>query len=459
MFLGNRNRARARAAIGCAACMWSLGIVAFAATCVVGQEEEEDPLLQMVVDLVGNTDRDMRALGLQQVREEVPGEAATKKFVELLPKLATDAQADLLEALGERGDVTARPKVLEMVDGKDETVRVASLRALGGLGSAADVPLLGKWAATGTDNERSAAVQSLVRLRGDDVNAAIVKAMSDADTAVRVALLGVLADRNAKEALPSVLEAARGTEPSIRLAALKSLRYLADESNAADLVDLLKTAKDDGERGQAELALLVVCSRGREKCAEAVIAGLADADVAARIALLHALARAGGSDSLATIVEQLKNDDQTVQDEAVRMLAAWPDPAAKPHLMDIAKGDNSRHQIVAIRGLVRLASPQQEQAADVETLSKVMEMAKRPEEKRLVLGLLGEVASSESLALAVSTISDTSVAEEAGLAAAKIAEKIEDGEADEIRTAMQKVLRFVQNEQTRERVQKVLESL
>ena len=86
-------------------------------------------------------------------------------------------QADLLEALGERGDAVARPKVLELVDGKEEVVRVASLRALGGLGSAADVPILAKWAATGSDNEKSAALQSLVRLRGDDVNEAINEAL------------------------------------------------------------------------------------------------------------------------------------------------------------------------------------------------------------------------------------------------------------------------------------------
>jgi len=461
MFLGNRNPVRARVtqvAIGFAACLWSVGFISIAANCVLGQEED-DPLLQMVVELVSDTDRDMRALGLQQVREEAPGEAATKKFVELLPKLATDAQADLLEALGERGDVAARPKVLEMVDGKEEVVRVASLRALGGLGSAAEVPLLAECAASGSDNEKSAALQSLVRLRGDDVNTAIVAGMSDAETPVRVALLGVLADRNAKEALPSVLESAKGTEPSVRLAATKALRYLADESNTAAIVDLLKVAKGDAERGQTELALLVVCSRGREKCAEAIIAGFDEADASARIALLHALARAGGADSLAAIVERLKDDDEAVQDEAVRMLSAWPDPAVKSNLMDLANKDNPRHQVLAIRGLVRLAGPQEDQPADIETLSKVMDMAKRPQEKRLVIGVLGGIATSESLALAMSAVSDLSIAEEAGLAAAQVAEKIEGGDADEIRTAMQKVLRFVQNRETRDRVQKVLESL
>jgi len=129
-------------------------------------------------------------------------------------------------------------------------------------------------------------------------------------------------------------------------------------------------------------------------------------------------------------------------------------------LVELAGDDeNLRHHVLAIRGLVRLASPQQEQPAVIETLAKVMDMAKRPEEKRLVIGVLGGIATPEALDLAMASVSDLSLAEEAGLAAARVAERIENGDADEIRTAMQKVLRFIQNQETRERVQTVLKLL
>ena len=45
-------------------------------------------LVDMVVDLVKDKDKDMRAIGFQQVREEVKGTAATKRFAELLPNAA-----------------------------------------------------------------------------------------------------------------------------------------------------------------------------------------------------------------------------------------------------------------------------------------------------------------------------------------------------------------------------------
>jgi len=49
-------------------------------------DEPDDELVQMVVDLVSDKDADMRAVGLQQVREGAKGTATTKRFAALLPK-------------------------------------------------------------------------------------------------------------------------------------------------------------------------------------------------------------------------------------------------------------------------------------------------------------------------------------------------------------------------------------
>ena len=442
------------------------GLLLVGVLCLTGsslraaEEEPDDPLVAMIVELVGDVDRDMRALGLQQVREEVPHEAATRRFAALVPDLSTDAQAGLLEALGDRGDVTARPVVLESLKSKDQTVRAAALRALGGLGSAAEALLLAEKAAGGSDPEKQAARQSLIRLRGDGVNAALIGAMTKAEPGVRVALLAALAARNAKEALPTVLQSAEDAEPSVRAAALEALRYLAAEDDTAAVVKVLKSASDNAERRRAELALLAVCNRGREASAEAIVAGLVDADEPSRIALLHGLARAGGAKALDAVVGRLEDEDAAVRDEAVRMLSGWRDPAAAAHLLKIAESDESlRHQVLAVRGLVRLASPQEEVPGDAKALGQAMDLAKRPQEKRLALGVLGGIGTSPSLASVTAALDDPAVAEEAGLAAVMIAETMKDGTKDEIRNALEKVGRLVKSEQVRKRAQKVLESL
>ena len=446
--------------ITAAAGLW-LGLAwVLAGSASPAQEEPADSVIQMVVDLLGDKDLEMRAVGLQQVREEVPGEAATKEFAALLPKLPPDARAGLLEALGDRGDAAARPAVLEMLGDQQEAVRAAAQKALGALGGAADVPLLAGKAAADSKREKGAARLSLVRLRGDDVNQAIVSALAGGKPNVRAELLGVLAARGAKETLPTVIASAEDPDASVRLAALGALRFLADEAQVATLVKILKTAKDPQERGKAELAVLAVCSRSGQVCAEAIIAGLGDADVPSRIALLHTLARAGGQKALAEVVARLKDDDQAVRDEALRMLSIWADPAAVEHLRAVAQnGESPRGQVLAIRGLVRQASPQGEKPADLKVLAEAMSLAKRPQEKRLVLGVLGGVATPESLALVTPAIDQPGLADEAGLAAVMIAEKIGSGDKNTVRPALEKVLKGAKSQQLRQRAQKVLDSL
>lgn len=417
-----------------------------------------EDLIQMIVELVSDEDRDMRALGLQQIREEVPGEAATRKFVELLPKLPRDGQAELIEALGDRGDEAARQAVVDALQSDQETIRAAATKALGGLGTKDEVPLLAERAAAGSPVEKTAARQALIRLRSDEVNQAIVDAMEAADPAVRAALMEVAAARNATEALPGVLAGTGDTEASVRLAALNALRYLAAEERTAEVIDVLKAAQDETERAKAELALLGVCSRGRAACVDALVAGIESAEPASRIALVRALARAGGPKALEAVAARLEDDDEAVRDEAARMLSGWPDASVKSHLVEMAKGENLRHHVLAIRGLVRLADAKEDQAADVEALAEVMALAKRPEEKRLVAGALGSTRSAQAFDLVLPLLYESALVEEAALAAVMVAEKM-DGNQDDVRAAMQRLLKFATRDDTRARANKVLESL
>jgi hypothetical protein len=108
--------------------------------------------------------------------------------------------------------------------------------------------------------------------------------------------------------------------------------------------------------------------------------------------------------------------------------------------MELAKNmDNSRHQILAMRGLVRLAGPREDKPVDLVMLSEVIGLAQRPQEKRLVIGSLGNASSPEALDFAVETMKDSEVGEEAACAAVAIAEKIGEGHEDKVRSAMKKV--------------------
>ena len=81
--------------------------------------------------LLSDKDKEVRALGLEQVRDEVKGAEATRRFAALLPRLSPEARAALLGALGERGDAAARPAVLDQIECAEPEVRSAAIRAVG----------------------------------------------------------------------------------------------------------------------------------------------------------------------------------------------------------------------------------------------------------------------------------------------------------------------------------------
>jgi HEAT repeat protein len=435
-------------------------LAAGAAVVLSAADDPGDEVVQMIISLVSDKDKDMRTVGLQQVREEAKGPAATKKFAALLPKLSPDAQAGLLDALADRGDASARPAALEMLNSREEQVRAAAIRALGPLGESADVPLLTQSLAAADASQKAAARASLARLRGPEVNAAVIAELKRAKPGVRAALLDVLAARRATESVPALLQAAGDADAAVRMSALGALRVLADPGQTAAVVKLLKAAKGGQEQWKAELALLAVCTRGKEACVEPILANLPSADESATAALLRALGRSGGAKALAAVAELTKDARPLVRSEAVRVLASWPDLAAVPYLRAIAQqAEPIAQQAVAVQGLVRLAGPAKDRPADTALLSEAMKLSRRPEDKRIVLGTLGALATPEALALVAPVMDDPVLADEACLAVVLIAEKATGIDAARRRAVLEKAGSKAKDPQIRRRAQDALRSL
>jgi HEAT repeat protein len=417
-------------------------------------EEAADASFQLVAGLLADKDRQVRAVGLQYVRAAAKGEAATRRFAAMLPNLPPDVQVELLGALADRGDRAARPQVLAMLASREEPVRAAAVAALGSLGETADVPALVAALAGARSAEKAAARQSLSRLRDPRTNAAIVAAFPKATPETRAALLDVLAARNATDMIDTVLAAAEDPEERVRTAALGALRVLADPGRIAAIVKLLRAARTDAERSRTEAALLAVCGRGGPACCAAIRSGMAGAAGPVRVALLRALARARGGEAFQAILAATRDDDPLARDEAVRLLAAWPERSAVPHLLALARQAGPlRYHALAVAGLARLAGPLPGQPADLALLAETLKLARRPEEKRAVLGVLGGIAAPEALALVLPAIDDAELTDEASVAALEIVEKLPKLDPARRRAVAQKVLARSQSPAIRARAE------
>jgi HEAT repeat protein len=383
-----------------AACCWAM-VVGFGAF-VAAADAPNDDLIQMIVNLLSENDRDMRAVGLQQVREEVKGPAATKRFADLLPKLAADAQAGLLDALADRGDKTARPAVLGMLKSSDAQVRAAAVRALGSLGETADVPLLIRALATAVEVEKKAAEASLARLRGPDVNAAIVAEMKHAKAELRLQLLSLLIARRAVDSMAALLEAAGDEDARIRAAALAGLGQLAGPEHVAGMVTAVLKAPAGAQRETAEKAVMFVCHRIGEpdKRADPVLAVFAQQSEDEKAALLPLVGRLGGPAALKVVESALADSNPQRRDAGVRALCNWPDASVAEKLIELTqKATDADHRALALRALTRVAAlpDKRPDAERLELLKKAMNLATQDEERNFAIRRAKAIRTIDSL--------------------------------------------------------------
>ena len=417
-----------------------------------------DKTLPLLTEILTGTDAEMQAAALRFLRE-VSGPQTTKALVDLLPKLPAPTQAMLLDDLATRGDASALPAVVKAAAAEDEAVKKAAVKAMGRLGDASTLPMLTQLAAAAgplADDAR----RSLDQLPAANVNDALLGLAQTGDTPVRKEAIRSLGARRAAKAVPALLKTAADADGGIRQESIKALEVLADEKSAPDLVKLVGQAKDDADRDAAGRALGALCARATDKgpCVKAILAAVGGADAKAKAALIRALSRAGGAEALAAVSGAVKDADAGVQDAAIRSLADWPDVAAAPQLLAIAKtASNATHQVLALRGYIRLAGLDGVAAADqLKMYAEAMAAAKRPDEKKQVLGGLGNVKTVEALQMVLPALDDKGLQNEAAAAAVKIAKNLGGHGKEVVRDAMQKVLDVSKDKNVRKEAEDLL---
>lgn len=440
------------AVIGCAIVAW-------------GQTEEPDTeTIGIVIDALKGSDESMQSMAIALVRE-MPGPEVTKVLAKELPNLSVKGQVQLLSALADRGDRTALPAVVVATKSKDQSVRVAALKALGGLGDAASVSLLAGTAAATRGTEQKAARESLYRLRGPKIDETILSGLAPAGPKVKVELIRSTGERNITAGVDILLKTARDKDAKVRRESLRVLRTIAGPGYMPALVELLIAVKSSTDRREAEKTVTVVAHKisDRKRQAEAVLAKLPSIkEVTSRCSLLKVLGKIGQRSALAVLRTGLKDKNVKVQEACIRALAEWPTAEPAADLVKVVEGsDNQLHRVLAFRGFVRLigldsSRPAQERIA---RYTRAMLLASNVSEKKMVLSGLANVNSIGALQMAVTYLKDKTLQEEAEVAVVKIAEATAGSRPAESKAALQKVSKITTNEFLREQVQKLINQI
>ncbi|MEI7730373.1 MAG: HEAT repeat domain-containing protein [Verrucomicrobiota bacterium] len=411
-------------------------------------------------EMVRSNEQEMLNAALLAARE-VPGAKITKALMSELDKLPGAQQALVLAVLGDRRDPVALPVVRDLAKRGESAARVAALKVLGQMGDASVVPVLFD-AATDADSVVSkAASETLAVLPGKEADTAIAEMVSKGGERSRQAAIEAVAQRRVTLANAAMVTIVAGENAVLTKAALKALNETGSANEVPGLLACLLKTGDKSLMEAVEVCIQNIATRISDKAplARQFLTPLATADLLHKNSLLRLLASAGGSDALKAVKLASQDANAEIQMVGFRSLCDWPDLEAAPDLLELARNaPQASRKILALRGFIRLAGSTDVAADKKLAMCKdAASLAQRNEEKKLLLGALGTVASLDALNMALSYLEVNATKAEACLAAVSIGEQLVGKQPAQVSGAMKKVQKATEDRRLKRRIQSLLD--
>jgi len=357
---------------------------------------------------------------------EIFGPGSIARVTALYPKLSPAEKVRLLSMLTGYPKDGALPVIKTGADDADAAVRVEALKVLETAGDASAVGLLAERSARTRGAEQAAARAGLWGMKGGDVDRAVLALLASApDEAVKAVAVRAVGERSIGAGKDALLGIVRSGPSALRLEAIRGLKGLAEPADLPALLSLLVGLEDETEVEEmrsltAGVALTIVRANARADAVESLLA--TTTEPRARGSLLRILGMIGDESGLPLLRKALSAGDSTLINAAVRAICDWPSAAARDDALAIARtAADPVHKVLALQAFIRMLElePYRNPAAATADLASALALAARPEEKKLVLGLLPRFACPEARALA-----DSAVKDKAALAVARIKERL-----------------------------------
>jgi HEAT repeat protein len=384
---------------------------------------------KMIVDALKGTNADWHAPAIARVKD-VYDISSIQEVHTLLPNLPAESQVQLLQVLSHYKENGVRTALVSAAKNPDSAVRIAALEALRTAGNYTVVEYLASHAARTKGEEQLAARTSLWGLKCGLAHPTILTSLVKArDEAIQHELILAVGERRIKRGMNLLLSRAQYASDRNRLQAIRGLKNIASPVDLPELVKLMLRLNKENDRLEMASTIAAVASQmppsvGRDR---AVLDELGSVtDVKGRCALYRTLGKIGDDSSLPDLRRALLDENTDVKDAAVRSLAEWPTISAKQDLLGVAKTSSTVvHKVLALQAYIRMIGmePYQSPQNAVQSFEDVLDLA-RPEEKKLILGILPTFASADALELAQTLLQEKGVEAEAELAIQMIKEKL-----------------------------------
>ncbi len=418
----------------------------------------------LLMEQLRSQDRKRLGIGLRTARE-LPGRDVTEALAAELAQLSPDRRPMLLLAIADRRDSAVLAIVQNTARSGPTDLRITAINILVRLGDVSCVPVLLEAAIEDDAKLEQAAMETLVRLPGKEVDSDLLGRLPQARGKRQQILIELAGQRQISEALPAVVSSLNDTDAGIRGAAAETIGIIGQDRQTADLVKLLQSTDSPSERSGIRKALLSISGRCSQSCIPHLLPLTQSRDNEIHMIGLHALAIAGGPEALAAVKSSVDNAEPAIQDEAVRILSTWPnnwpeDSEVGQALLTLAtSAKKTSHQVLGMRGYLQYVRGNKN-LSNEEKVTRIKDLwprVKQLEEKRQAIAALGEAPSASALEFLTSLADDPAVAEEVYSAMVRIAgQDVRGISRDQRRGVLQMVVEKSTNDGTRQRARKAL---
>lgn len=407
--------------------------------------------LNVLAKLMNDPDSQI-ASAAQENLAAMPGKEADNAIMAMLRSSDTESQLKALELINRRRIDNAADALLKATRDDDESVRTAAIKMLGDLGG-------------------EVKFSKLVELLLGAESAAEIRAAERA--------LATTCKRDAKP-LPGNVKIRKAVYRGIEGAGSKDVTKKVAKmvADGAMTIEASNSNFGDPAQGIVKQFELEFTANGvtqsktvREGQSITLLVGatppayidelrsaLKNAPTDQKLALLRVLRVAQGTKALDAVIAAIKDADSEVRGEAISILCGWPSAEALDDVLKLTTAGDLKVKILAVRGAIRLIPLQDTSVARKLGQFKELEpLIQRNEEKKLLLGSLPAVPTTDALAMAVGYLENAATKNEACFAAVAIAEKIATKDKSEVADAMRKVLEATTNSDLKKRAKQTLD--
>ncbi len=412
-----------------------------------------------VVAALTSENPELRAAAMT-IAVAISGPAATDAYVSELKTASAAGRAAILTVLSRRSDEAAWPAAQAALKDEDKEVRIAAVKAASALGPEKATEALIAFLDTDQADEREVAQDALVESPSEKVSGQVAAAIKWSPARVRGALLEVLGRRGAETQLEVIYEQTTDVSEPVRIAAIGAIGQLAREDAVGKLAKLLKRVQSDAEREALETALVATAKRAPSpfKRIAYVIVSIDKRDARQYASMLRVLGRIGELPGIRTLQEAAQDPRPEVREAAIRAFLDWPDATAVDDVLDIAREtEELKYHVLAMRAYARQIEldPDRPVEETLRLFDNGMSVARRVEEKRLLLARLGDVKDAQVLDKLAVYLDDEALRSETGSAMIGAARKILPAGWARAREALDLVLEKVDDERVRRHAEDV----